>query len=62
MPDQPLPASLPAVPGGAESRRLQRTHIRGRTGVSVREADRRLGLNGGGRGLLDTTHFDTVPP
>jgi aspartate/methionine/tyrosine aminotransferase len=33
-------------------------------GISVREADRRLGLNGGGRGLLDTTHFDTVrfPP
>jgi aspartate/methionine/tyrosine aminotransferase len=64
MPEQPLPASLRAVPDGAESRRLQRMHIPGRMGVSVREADRQLGLNGGGRGLLDTTHFDTVrfPP
>jgi aspartate/methionine/tyrosine aminotransferase len=64
MPDQPLPASLPAVPDGAESRRLRRMHIPGRMGISVREADRQLGLDGGGRGLLDTTHFDTVrfPP
>ncbi len=32
--------------------------------MSVREADRSLGLNGAGHGLLDTTHFDTVrfPP
>jgi aspartate/methionine/tyrosine aminotransferase len=55
------------VPDGAESRRLRRMHMPGRMGVSglsVREADRQLRLNGGGRGLLDTTHFDTVrfPP
>jgi hypothetical protein len=33
-------------------------------GMSVREADRSLRLDGGGHGLLDTTHFDTVrfPP
>jgi aspartate/methionine/tyrosine aminotransferase len=32
--------------------------------MSVRAADRSLGLDGGGHGLLDTTHFDTVrfPP
>jgi aspartate/methionine/tyrosine aminotransferase len=36
----------------------------GQIGMSVREADRWLNLDGGGRGLLDTTHFDTVrfPP
>jgi aspartate/methionine/tyrosine aminotransferase len=33
-------------------------------GMSVRAADRSLKLDGGGHGLLDTTHFDTVrfPP
>jgi aspartate/methionine/tyrosine aminotransferase len=33
-------------------------------GTSVRDADRALLLNGGGNGLLDATHFDTVrfPP
>lgn len=33
-------------------------------GMSVRQADLSLQLNGGGKGLLDTTHFDTVrfPP
>ncbi len=33
-------------------------------GMTVREADRALKLNGGGDGKLDTTHFDTVrfPP
>lgn len=33
-------------------------------GTSVRAADRSLNLDGGGHGLLDTTHFDTVrfPP
>jgi aspartate/methionine/tyrosine aminotransferase len=36
----------------------------GQIGMSVREADRSLNLDGGGHGLLDTTHFDTVrfPP
>lgn len=64
MPDQQLPASLAPAAGDAESRRMRRMHMPGRVGVSVREADRQLGLNGGGRGLLDTTHFDTVrfPP
>ncbi len=51
----------------AESDRLRRTHLPERTpllGMSVRAADLSLGLNGAGRGLLDTTHFDTVrfPP
>lgn len=34
------------------------------SGLSVQEADRQLSLDGGGHGLLDTTHFDTVrfPP
>ncbi|OFE14373.1 aspartate aminotransferase [Humibacillus sp. DSM 29435] len=50
-----------------ESQRLQRTHLPGRReqlGMTVREADLSLGLNGAGGGLLDTTHFDTVrfPP
>jgi aspartate/methionine/tyrosine aminotransferase len=64
VPDQQLPVNLPVVPDGAETRRMRRMHMPGRIGVSVREADRQLGLNGGGRGLLDTTHFDTVrfPP
>src|SRR5487761_1322995 len=57
----PLP-STPAV-----SRRVLRMHMPERAeqiGMSVREADRWLNLDGGGRGLLDTTHFDTVrfPP
>lgn len=57
----PLP-STPAV-----SRRVLRMHMperAGQIGMSVREADRWLNLDGGGRGLLDTTHFDTVrfPP
>lgn len=51
----------------AESDRVRRMHMPDRAatlGVSVREADRLLQLNGGGAGLLDTTHFDTVrfPP
>ena len=51
----------------AESKRLQRTHLperRDQLGMTVREADLSLGLNGAGHGLLDTTHFDTVrfPP
>lgn len=50
-----------------ESERLRRTHLPERAatlGVSVREADRQLHLDGAGHGLLDTTHFDTVrfPP
>ena len=50
-----------------ESQRLQRTHLperRDQLGMTVREADLSLGLNGAGDGLLDTTHFDTVrfPP
>lgn len=50
-----------------ESQRLQRTHLperREQLGMTVREADLSLGLNGAGGGLLDTTHFDTVrfPP
>ena len=50
-----------------ESKRLQRTHLperREQLGMTVREADLSLGLNGAGGGLLDTTHFDTVrfPP
>lgn len=51
----------------ADSQRLRRTHLPDRgpqLGMSVRDADLALGLNGAGRGLLDTTHFDTVrfPP
>lgn len=51
----------------AESSRVRRMHIPARTpmiGSTVREADRALRLDGGGDGLLDTTHFDTVrfPP
>ena len=50
-----------------ESQRLQRTHLperRDQLGMTVRDADLSLGLNGAGDGLLDTTHFDTVrfPP
>lgn len=40
-------------------------HLPGRLpGATVREADLALQLDGGGKGLLDTTHFDTVrfPP
>lgn len=53
--------------GPAESRRLRRTHLPARAeqiGVSVRQADQELGLDGGSDGMLDTTHFDTVrfPP
>jgi aspartate/methionine/tyrosine aminotransferase len=52
---------------GAASRRVQRTYLpefAERIGMSVRDADRSLHLDGGGRGLLDTTHFDTdrFPP
>ena len=55
------------VSAGPDSQRLRRTHLPERRplmGMSVREADLSLGLNGGGHGLLDTTHFDTVrfPP
>jgi aspartate/methionine/tyrosine aminotransferase len=51
----------------AASQRVLRTHIPDRAnqiGESVRAADRSLRLDGGGHGLLDTTHFDTVrfPP
>jgi aspartate/methionine/tyrosine aminotransferase len=51
----------------APSQRVLRTHLperAGQIGMSVRAADRSLGLDGGGHGLLDTTHFDTVrfPP
>jgi aspartate/methionine/tyrosine aminotransferase len=51
----------------AESQRVRRMHMPHRQGVlgtSVREADLALQLDGGGKGLLDTTHFDTVrfPP
>lgn len=47
--------------------RLLRTHLPERTaqlGMSVREADQQLRLDGAGHGRLDTTHFDTVrfPP
>lgn len=50
-----------------ESIRLLRSYLPDRaagSGLSVREADRQLKLDGGGHGLLDTTHFDTVrfPP
>ena len=49
------------------SARLNRTHLperRSLLGVSVREADLSLKLDGTGHGLMDTTHFDTVrfPP
>jgi aspartate/methionine/tyrosine aminotransferase len=51
----------------AASQRVQRTYLPERAeqiGTSVRAADRSLNLDGGGHGLLDTTHFDTVrfPP
>lgn len=51
----------------AESERVRRMHMPERAallGSSVRDADRALNLNGGGNGLLDTTHFDTLrfPP
>ncbi len=47
--------------------RLRRAHLPERAdvlGMSVREADMQLRLDGGGHGLMDTTHFDTVrfPP
>ncbi|MET0295820.1 MAG: aminotransferase class I/II-fold pyridoxal phosphate-dependent enzyme [Microbacterium sp.] len=50
-----------------ESARVRRMHIPARSsqiGTTVREADLSLRLDGGGDGLLDTTHFDTVrfPP
>ena len=43
--------------------RLLRTHLPERAGVlgmSVRDADVQLRLDGTGHGLMDTTHFDTV--
>jgi aspartate/methionine/tyrosine aminotransferase len=43
--------------------RLLRTHLPERAsvlGMSVRDADVQLRLDGTGHGLLDTTHFDTV--
>jgi aspartate/methionine/tyrosine aminotransferase len=51
----------------AETARVKRMHLPARAAVlgsTVREADRSLKLDGGGDGLLDTTHFDTVrfPP
>jgi len=50
-----------------ESVRIRRTHLPSRAsviGTTVRAADKSLFLNGGGNGLIDTTHFDTVrfPP
>jgi aspartate/methionine/tyrosine aminotransferase len=47
--------------------RLLRTHLPERAsvlGMSVRDADVQLRLDGAGHGLMDTTHFDTVrfPP
>lgn len=68
MPEEPtLPSQPAATRGLAESRRVQRMHMPERArliGASVRQADRELGLDGGGRDMLDTTHFDTVrfPP
>ncbi|GAA0432430.1 pyridoxal phosphate-dependent aminotransferase [Leifsonia naganoensis] len=62
---------MPSHPGphfdSVASARVRRTHLPHRSaapGMSVREADRSLRLDGGGHGLLDTTHFDTVrfPP
>jgi aspartate/methionine/tyrosine aminotransferase len=52
---------------GAASDRILRTHLPSREaapGMSVRSADTSLRLDGGGTGLLDTTHFDVVrfPP
>lgn len=49
------------------SDRVLRTHLPDREvepGISVRAADLSLRLDGGGNGLLDTTHFDVVrfPP
>lgn len=57
----------PAELRSAESARVRRMHIPARAsliGSTVREADTSLKLDGGGDGLLDTTHFDTVrfPP
>jgi aspartate/methionine/tyrosine aminotransferase len=49
MPEKPPSPSLQAGPRGAESRRLQRTHMPERSGViggSVREADHALGPSG----------------
>src|SRR5580693_8443852 len=51
----------------ATSQRVKRTRLPGlahQIGMSVGEADRMLGLDGGSHGLLDTTHFDTsrFPP
>lgn len=59
-----LPASSP---DRGQSNRLRRMHLPQRQqyiGMTVRDADKSLQLNGGGNGLLDTTHFDTVrfPP
>ena len=50
-----------------ESARIKRMHLPSRAsviGMTVRAADTSLHLNGGGDGLIDTTHFDTVrfPP
>ncbi|MEA9986164.1 pyridoxal phosphate-dependent aminotransferase [Subtercola sp. RTI3] len=62
----PLTDSVDKTPG-SPSERVLRTHLPQREaapGVSVRAADLSLRLDGGGNGLLDTTHFDTVrfPP
>jgi aspartate/methionine/tyrosine aminotransferase len=60
--------AAPAAPlRNAESARVRRMHVPARSAVigsTVREADLSLKLDGGGDGLLDTTHFDTVrfPP
>lgn len=52
---------------GVTADRLLRTHLPERAsvlGMSVRDADVQLRLDGAGHGLMDTTHFDTVrfPP
>ncbi len=54
---------MTSITRSVESARLLRAHLPERSsliGMSVREADLSLGLNGAGHGLLDTTHFDTV--
>jgi aspartate/methionine/tyrosine aminotransferase len=60
-------ASMTGAQHAAIADRLLRTHLPERAtvlGMSVREADVQLRLDGAGHGLMDTTHFDTVrfPP
>lgn len=64
----PVPPTMTVTTAlGSPSERVLRTHLPTREaapGTSIREADLMLHLDGGGNGLLDTTHFDTVrfPP